>query len=213
MKAPRKSKTKRSPNRLYHSAKISSYQFKKVLWRFVLDEPASEAAHHVKLSTNSISAIYTKLRRFFFDLDLFRDLYAGGDPRDGIFAEGYEDVEHLILAFHLKRVAEKRGQLNAAMDEPDYHFAESNWRFDFHVMMTERGDEPARAMMYRNLLEFIQRFGPVGSPRAPSPQIRAQARALASEQFNRMILWLERNSVKFRDADDRAELRSLRGNE
>jgi hypothetical protein len=213
MKAAQKSKTKRSSNRLYHSAKISSYQFKKVVWRFVLDDPANEAARHVKLSTNSISAIYTKLRRFFFELDLFRDLYAGRDPRDGIFVEGYHDVEHLILAFHLKRVADKRGQLNSGMDEPDYHFAESNWRFDFHVMMTERGDGPVQAMMYRNLLEFIQRFGPVGATPAPSPERRAQARALATEQFNRMILWLERNSVKFRDADDRAELRSLRGND
>ncbi len=44
-----KSKARRCSNRLYRSAKISEYQFKRVLWSFVMDEPAAHAAQHIDL--------------------------------------------------------------------------------------------------------------------------------------------------------------------
>ena len=59
-------KLARPATALSRGAKISNYQFKKVLWRFTLDDPVAEATRHVRLSANSIDAIYTKLRRFFF---------------------------------------------------------------------------------------------------------------------------------------------------
>lgn len=42
-------KSRRRAKPLYFSAKISEYQFKKVLWQFVLDHSAVEAAKHVNL--------------------------------------------------------------------------------------------------------------------------------------------------------------------
>lgn len=74
---------KRQPRvtRLYFSAKISDYQFRKVLWHFALDRSALETAKQTTLSVNSISAIYGKLRKFFFDCGLFNDPYRGPDPR------------------------------------------------------------------------------------------------------------------------------------
>lgn len=194
-----KRKSKRSAKRLYFSAKISDYHFKKVLWQFALDHSAAEAAQHLTLSENSIAAIYGKLRRFFFEHGLFRDPYQNRDPRGGLVVEGFEDVEALILRYHLARVAKKRGRLNAPLNGPDHHFAESNWRFDFEVLLHERGAEPVRPMMYANLLEFVRRFAPVGSSKEVSAERRAEGYELAMEQLDRMALWLERNSVKFRD--------------
>ncbi|PSM16682.1 hypothetical protein [Nitratireductor sp. StC3] len=205
-----KRKPGRRTRRLYHSAKISDYQFKKVLWQFTLDHSAAEAASHVRLSANSISAIYAKLRRFFFDYRLFSDPYKGGDPRDGFDVEGYEDIEHLLLTFHLKRVSEKRGQLDSRMDAPDYHFAESNWRFDYHAMKADRGPDLVHKMMFENLLEFIRRFGPVGARRKPGFREWLEGRRLALEQLDRRIVWLERNSTRFRDPSARDELRRMR---
>lgn len=213
MAAASKRKTKRRTKRLYHDAKISDYQFKKVLWRFVLDESAVEAARHVSLSANSIGAIYGKLRRFFFDYELFRDLYNGRDPREGLTTEGFKDIEHAILTYHLKRVSEKHGQLDAPLLGPDPHFGESNWRFNFVALLSERGPETVRPMMYAHLLEFIRRFGPVGSPVKPTGADRTAGLNLAFEQLDRMVLWLERNSVKFRDPAEKAKLRKLREEE
>jgi hypothetical protein len=69
-----KSAMKRPANRFYHSAKVSEYQFKRVLWSFVLDEPVAEAAKRMALSANSINAIYAKLRTYFTELRVFKDL-------------------------------------------------------------------------------------------------------------------------------------------
>ena len=86
----------------------------------------------------------------------------------------------------------------------------SNWRFDFHSLKAERGADLVHRMMYENLLEFVRRFGPVGSTRVPSLQERRDGRTLADDQLNRIVLWLERNSEKFRGPEERAELRKLR---
>ena len=210
MQNPKTKTVRRRVRTLYHSAKITPYQFKRVLWAFVLDQSAAEAAKHIKLSANSIGAIYLKLRQFFYDTALFRDLYKGGDPRQGLDVPDHEDVEQLILLFHMERVSAKRGQLDAPLHGPDHHFAESNWRFDYYMLAAERGAESLHPVMYANLLEFIQRFGPVGSPRPITPAQRAEGRALALEQLDRQILWLERNSVKFKREEDKNDLRELR---
>lgn len=47
---------------LYHSAKISEYRFRKVLWHFVRDHSASETARATGLSVNSVHAIFRKIR-------------------------------------------------------------------------------------------------------------------------------------------------------
>jgi len=202
-----KSRTRQGRNRLYRSAKISEYQFRKVLWHFVLDHSAREASAHVNLSANSIAAIYAKLRQFFFDYGLFNDPYHGGDPRAGLPHKDFEDIEYLVLAFHLERVAQKRGRLDCCMNEPDHHFAESNWRFDHFALRAERGEEFVRRRMYATLLRFIRRFGPVGAKDKPTVEERRAGRAFASDLIYESVLWLERNSAKFRDPDMRAELR------
>jgi hypothetical protein len=206
--AASKRETKRRAKRLYHGAKISDYQFKKVLWHFVLDESAVEAAQHISLSANSIGAIYGKLRQFFFDYGLFRDPYNGGDPRGGLSTEGFEDIEFAILTYHLKRVSEKRGQLHAPL-----HLGESSWRFNFVTLFDGREPETVRHMMYAHLLEFIRRFGPVGSPAGPTNAHRVAGLNLVLEQLDGMALWMERYSAKFRDPAEKAKLKKFRDEE
>lgn len=205
-----KAKSQRRAKPLYFSAKISDYQFRKVVWHFTLDHSAAEAAKHVRLSVNSISAIYAKLRRFYFDYGLFGDPYKGGDPREGFAREGFEDVEHKLLTLHLERVAAKHGQPDTVMGEPDYHLSESNWRFGFDDLMKQRGPELVQRMMYAHLMEFLRRFGPVGARQPPTVDERRAGLTLALEQFDRTVLWMERNAEKFRDVEKRSELRRLR---
>ncbi len=198
---------------MYFAAKISNYQFKRVLWHFVLDDSATEAARHVRLSANSITSIYAKLRTFFFDLGVFRDPYAGRDPREGYTVEGYEDIELMRLRFHLGRAAKKRGRLDAPLLGPDHHFAESQWRFDYEMLAEERGRQAVQPVMYNDLMTFIRRFGPVGKPEPFSAKARRDALMLNDKQLDRTILWIERNSAHFRDPKDRAELRDIRQQE
>ena len=210
MPDPVNAKSRRTRRPLYFAAKISDYQFRKVLWHFTLDHSAREAARHIALSANSITTIYAKLRQFFFDYGLFNDPYKGGDPRAGLPYQDFEDVEYLILAFHLDRVKQKRGSLDCRMDEPDHHFAESNWRFDYLALRSERGIEFAERRMYATLLRFIRRFGPVGAKDKPTVRDRLAGSAFALDLMFESVLWLERNSAKFRDPEKRAELREMR---
>ena len=64
--------------------------------------------------------------------------------------------------------------------------------------------------MFDHLMEFIRQFGPVGSPVKPPPTKRKEAGRLALEQIDRIALWLERNSVEFRNPVSRAKLRDIR---
>lgn len=201
-----KAKSRNRSEPLYFSAKISDYQFRKVLWHFVLDQSAQHAARHINLRANSISAIFTKLRVFFFDLGLFTDIYNGGDPREGTGIEGRELYEFELLDFHLKRRAAKRGRVDCAMDEPDYHFGESHWRFGYVDLMEGRGSEAAPRMMYAHLLELIRRCGPVGA----RPRNRMEGKRLMVRQIDLRALWLERNSARYRSEDNRDFLRSIR---
>jgi hypothetical protein len=210
MAVPKTQKTRGRPRPLHRAAKITPYQFKRVLWSFVQDQTVAEASRQIALSANSIAALYAKLRKFFFDLGVFYDPYRGRDPRQGFEQEGFTEIEYLILKFHLARVSAKRGRLDAPLTGDDHHFAESNWRFDYVALEADRSASSVHQIMYANLLEFIRRFGPVGTKKAFTPEQRRAARALAREQMDKQLLWLERNSLKFKDAAERQELRKLR---
>ncbi|EJJ27311.1 hypothetical protein [Rhizobium sp. CF142] len=204
MAKPAKAKSARRSKPLYHSAKISDYQFKKALWHFVLDDTAAETARHINLSINSISVIWGKLRKFFFEVGLFMDIYQGGDPADGS-ALAEPEFERRLIEFHLKRSAAKRG-LNSPPSEPDYHFAESHWRFHFAIMNEGRATEAVHAMMFGHLLEIIRICGPVGS----KPLNQKQGLLAVFRQMEQRLLWMERNSQDYRLPTRRRELRSIR---
>lgn len=210
MKRATKAKSARSGGTLYFAAKISDHQFKRVLWHFTLDHSAREAARHIRLSANSINAIYAKLRAFFFDHGLFLDIYRGGDPRAGLKAEGWERSEWELLDFHLKRVAAKRGSLDGAMDAPDHHFSESYWRHNYVILIGNRNTGTIHRMMYAHLFAFVRRFGPVGKAGTIAPAERQEGLRLATVQMDQIALWLERNSAIFRDEADRRLLRQIR---
>ncbi len=198
-------KRKRRTRPLYFSAKISDYQFRKVLWHFVLDDTAAQAARHINLSVNSISAIYGKLRKFFFEVGLFTDIYNGGDPKQGTGFEDEEEFEYRLIGFHLKRDAAKRG-LHSPPDGPDYHFAESHWRFHFDILNEGRPNDAIHMMMFGHLLEIIRCCGPVGLP----PMRRREGLQIVLQQMDRRILWMERNLQSFANRKTRAALKSIR---
>lgn len=204
---PSKSPTRRQGNRFYHSAKISEYQFKRVLWSFVLDEPVAEAAKHIDLSANSIGAIYWKLRKFFTELGIFEDIYRGGDPKDGTpKGEDYEGFEFRLLSFHLQRVKDKRRMKRTTLDEVDYNWCESFWRFHYSILTDGRVSDAVNRMMYAHLLAQIRLCGPVGA----ALQKREEGMRLNHHHLNQRLLWLERNAPNFRDQHARQELRAAR---
>lgn len=202
-----KAKPKRRSKPLYFSAKISDYQFRKVLWHFVLDDPVAVAAKHIDLSANSINAIYIKLRVFFTELGVFEDIYKGGDPRDGTEkGEDFEGFEYRLLSFHLQRVKDKRRQRDTSLDEVDYNWCESYWRFHYSVLTDGRPSNAVQRMMYVHLLAHIRLSGPVGS----RPQNLSESVDLNQKHLNQRLLWLERNAPAFRDKGSRIKLRELR---
>lgn len=193
-----KSKSGRRAKPLYFSSKISDYQFKRVVWHFVLDHSAAEAAKHVRLSANSISAIYAKLRKFSFDYGLLSDPFKGAVQRDQLPFEGFNDLVSKLHDFHTERLKQKRGSLHRHADEPDYHFAESFWRLSYGSFHDERGEEYAYRKMNATLLLFIQRFGPVGMKCAPTTADKIAGRMLALEPLGDATRWWRRNSMKIR---------------
>lgn len=199
-----RSQTKRGRNRLYRSAKISEYQFRRVLWSFARDEPAAQAAQHIALSVNSISAIYAKLRVYFYEAGLFVDIYQGDDPREGsTLAE--PEFERRLIAFHIARAAAKRG-IDDRPEGQAYHFAESHWRFHYAVMNDGRPSEALHQMMFTHLLGMIRCCGPVGA----QPTNRKAGLQLALRQMDQRILWMERNAVQFSASSERKMLKSIR---
>lgn len=198
-----KAKRKRRARPLYHSAKISDYRFRKVLWHFVRDHTASETAHATKLSVNSVHAIFRKLRVYFFEAGLFMDFYGGIDPED--YESDNPLFEFQLLEFHFRRVQDKKG-LRSPTNEPPYHFAESCWRYDFKVMMDERASEQVYAMMLSHLVEIIRICGPIGR----KPENRKAGIRAVFRQMDQRILWLERNAPGFGSADMRARLKAIR---
>lgn len=199
-----KMRTKRSRNRLYHSAKISEYQFKRVLWSFALDEPAAQAAQHIDLSVNSISAIYAKLRTYFYESGLFVDIYQGDNPQEGS-ALAEPEFERRLIEFHFRRAAAKHG-IDDPPEGPAYHFAESHWRFHYDVMNDGRSPDALRRMMFAHLLEMIRCCGPVGS----TPMNRKAGLELTLTHMDQRILWMERNASQFRSPTSRNVIGRLR---
>lgn len=207
MKRLIKSKIKSRANRFYHSAKISEYQFKRVLWSFVLDEAVADAAKHIDLSANSINALYGKIRRFFTELGVFEDIYRGGDPKSGMpEGEDLEGFEHQLIGFHLQRVKDKRRMKPTNLDEVDYHWCESFWRFQYNVLKGDRASDAVSRMMFAHLLAQIRLCGPVGLP----AQRRKEGLLLNVHHLNQRLLWLERNAPAYRDPDSRVALRDIR---
>lgn len=194
-------KPRRRP--LYHSAKISEARFRRVLWYFVRDATVAETARGTGLSDNSVAGIFRKLRVFFYEAGLFTDIYGGRDPNEVDYGEPV--FERDLIAFHLGRVRAKRG-LNGPMTEPDYHFAESHWRFHFHVMERQRPAEPVHGMMLAHLLEIIRLSGPVGT----KPVNTRIATKAILRQMDQRIAWLERNAGEFRTPAMRKELGAIR---
>lgn len=191
------------PSPLYKSAKISDYRFRKVLWAFVCDASATEAAQATGLSVNSVHAIFRKIRVFFFEAGLFQDYYGGQDPVS--FQSANPFFEKKLLKFHFGRIGAKQG-LKSPDNEPPYHFAESCWRFDFKVMAEQRQSDHVLQMMQAHLLEIIRLCGPIGAP----PRNKEQGLLAVLRQADQRILWLERNAPGYTDQAKRAELRAIR---
>ncbi|WP_442092012.1 hypothetical protein [Rhizobium brockwellii] len=199
MPKARKTKTRRAAKPLYHSAKISDYIFRKILWHFVRDHTATETARETRLSLNSVAAIFAKLRVYFTEAGLFSD-----PVKIGMFDDN-EEFEMRFLEFHIGRVKEKRG-LRSPLNGPDYHVCESHWRLHYMMMMEGRGTDAVHAMMFSHLLEIILCCGPVGL----APIRRREGLQLASKHFNHRLLWIERNAVGFKDQRLRRELQDIR---
>ena len=192
-----RSRKRQSP--LAHASKISDYRLRKVIGHFVRDHTATDAARATGLSINSANALYQKLRAFFCEVRLFTSYYdrvrvLGDEAADAAF-------EQELLAFHRQRSAAKRG-LKTPLGEPDYHFAETCWRYDFIVIMRERPSEAVYAMMERHLIELIRLCGPLGS----TPRNRLAGAKAAMRQVDERIAWLLRNAPGFRSSDQRREL-------
>jgi hypothetical protein len=207
----KKQKSKRSKARstLYAGAKISNYQFKRVLMAFVMDEPVAVAASHIALSANSIQAIYRKLRTFFVELTVFEDIYLGGDPKNGLgdTDAATERLELDILGFHLARVKDKKLQMDTPRDQIDPHFAESCWRYQYHVMERERPGESITPMMFAHLHEIIKSCGPVGKsvPRA----LISRAYELKLAHLDQRVLWLSRNAPSLKSPSARTQIQEV----
>lgn len=170
---------------------------------FTLDETVAATARKTGLSTNSVAALFQKLRAFFFEVGLFTDIYDGRDPLEVDIDN--PQFEQDLLEFHFARVRDKRG-LGARAGEPDYHFAESHWRYHFHVLARQRASGDIHAMMFAHLLELIRLCGPVGA----TPVNRRAGILAIARQMDQRIAWLERNALNFRPADQRDALRAVR---
>lgn len=196
-------KPKRSSAPLYRAAKISDYRFRKVLAQFVADATVAEAAAATGLSANSVAGIFRKLRTFFFEAGLFTDIYGGADPTT--HWENEPQFEKALLEFHFGRVRRHRG-LPPKPGEPDYHFAESHWRYHFEILKDQRGSDQVEAMMLAHLSEIIRLCRPVGGP----PRNRRAGYLAVIRQMDQRIAWLERNAAGFSSLDLRNLLAKVR---
>ena len=191
MTKPKKTKTKRRARPLYHSAKISDYRFKKVLWHFVRDHTTAETAKGTGLSVNSVQAIFRKIRVYFYEVGLFQDICEGKDPHEGDTSEPV--FGRALQAFHSRRHSAKRG-LNAPDNQPDYYFAESYWRYDYHITERERTSEALHDMMLAHLLEIIHACGPIGT----KPENQHAGLLAILRQMDQRVTWLSRNAADFK---------------
>lgn len=195
----RRLRPKRPARRLYHAAKISDRTFKQVLWHFVRDHTATEAAKATGLSLNSANDLYRKIRVYFYEAGLFMDFYGG--TGEAAFGPEDEPFERDLLAFHYRRLAKRRG-VKIAPDGPNYHLAESWWRLDFAMIMRERPSGAVYDMMMGQLLSVIRVAGPVGT----KPGNTAERRKVLARLVDQKILWFQRNAAGFSAPESRAGL-------
>lgn len=197
----KKAKTRRRIRPLYHSAKISDYRFRKVLWHFVRDYSATDTAKATGLSVNSVHGVFRKLRVYFYEAGLFMNFYGG--TGEAAFKPEDEPLQRDLLAFHSRRAARRRG-LKTNPGEPNYHLAESWWRLDFAMIMRERPSEAVYDMMMGQLLAVIRIGGAVGTTPGNTPQrVKVLARLV-----DQKILWLQRNAAEFSTTELREGLKN-----
>lgn len=202
--AAKVAKARRSGTPLYRAAKISDYRFRKVLAQFVRDATVAETARRTGLSPNAVEQIFRKLRVFCFEGGLFRDFYQGLNPVEIEGPRGPHERD--LIRFHLARMEAKRG-LKQPLTEPPYHFAESDWRYEYQVLIRERpsGEEAVRGMMLRHLVQFIRVCGPIGAP----PESGIAGRLILMDQIAERARWLQRNAPGFSDPDLRLQLQRV----
>jgi hypothetical protein len=193
---------RRTRGPLYHSAKIAEATFLRVLHHFVRDDSATQTARQTGLSLNSTSALFQKIRAYFFYSGVFTDPYRGKPPSEaGLDNDAFEAR---LLSYHFARIAQKRG-LAPSDATADYHLAESHWRFMFHVAKAGRPEADFHQMMFSHLVEIIRLCGPIGR----LPANRAAGLRAALRHQDQLLAWLERNAPGFSD-DERARIRDIR---
>ncbi|SNZ21332.1 hypothetical protein [Cohaesibacter gelatinilyticus] len=190
-------------NRFYRYAKISEYMFRRVLWGFACDLSVTEVARNTKLSTNSVSAIYQRLRAHYVRIGVFNSFYDNGDAI-GV-SETSDAYELALLEFHLKRISQMRG-IPHSQNSSDHHFCESCWRFQLIPFFEGRSADAAHNMIFNELLTYLKVGGPVGVKAADLQAVRR----CQLEFLNRRSAWLERSSPEFKSEDSRALLRDIR---
>lgn len=189
-------------HRLYRAGKISDAAFRKVLAHFVRDHTAAETARALGLSANSVTDMFRKIR--VFEAGLFMDFH-GGTGEAAFDPAQDASFERDLLAFHYRRLRTRRG-VRVDPDGPDYHLAESWWRYDFAMILRERPSDAVYDMMLSQLLAVIRVAGPVGGkPGNPTQRRRTIARLI-----DQKILWLERNAAGFSTQELRASLEDAR---
>ena len=200
--------SRKPTNRLYRGGKISEHRFRKVLRAFAGDTPPSTLAGQMRLSLNSIAAIYQRLRAHYVKIGVFRDFYRDDYPPGAAVNEPvqeFEAYERALLAFHLRRVSDMRG-IKPQPAGIDHHFCESCWRFRFVPFFEGRPDESVHGMMFDELLTYVRVGGPIGTP---TPNLQA-VREIQLELLDRRVSWLERSSPEFKPEALRASLRDIR---
>lgn len=209
MTSTRVLENRKPTNRLYRGGKISEYRFRRVLRAFAADTPPSKLAEQMRLSLNSITTIYQRLRIHYVKIGVFRDFYRDDNPDGASDVEAiaaFEAYEQALLAFHLQRVSRMRG----IKPEPglvDHHFCESCWRFGFQPFFENRLAEPVHEMMFNELATYLKAGGPVGTPSPNLKAIKGHQLAFAEKRAT----WLGRNAVAFSSPDLRAKLRTVGG--
>jgi hypothetical protein len=190
----------RPVHRLYRAGKISDAIFRRVLWHFVRDHTAADTARALKLSANSVTDMFRKIRVYFFEAGLFMDVHGG--TGEAAFDPALDaEFERDLLRFHYNRLRSRHG-VRIDPDRPDYHLAESWWRLDFAMIARERPSESVYDMMLGQLLAVIRVAGPVGGKPG---NFSARKRVLA-QLVDQKILWFQRNAAGFATPELRAGL-------
>lgn len=157
------------------------------------DHTVAETATATKLSANSINAIFQKIRVYLSEVHFYWPLLAYKFESEKDDPDAYHNF---IMQFHRERIALKRG-LKPSDEKSDYHILESFWRFDYHLLVSQRRThaEEVYGMMLRDLIALIRICGPIGS----KPGKIWHGRSLLLKQHRKRALWLVRNGPDFQE--------------